>query len=57
MSASHDNPNLPCQQAAGPLCDATRAAEEDRPEAASRPPKSVLLPEIVRLSLEEIISD
>ncbi len=52
MPTSHDNPNLPCQQAAGPLFDATQAAEDRRPHAAPRPSRSVILPEIVRLSLE-----
>jgi hypothetical protein len=52
MSTSHDQPNLACAQAVRVLCDAPQAAEVCRPDAAPRPPRSVVLPEIVRLSLE-----
>ena len=41
MSASNDHPHAP---AAGPLSDATQAAEDRRPAAPPRPPRSVILP-------------
>ena len=52
MSTSNDHPNLPAAQAIGPPREASRAAEDRRPDASPRPLRSVVLPEIVRLSLE-----
>ena len=42
MSTSRDNPRLPCEQAAGPLCDAPQSAENRRFAAAPRPLRSVV---------------
>ncbi len=45
MSTSNDHPNLPAAQAIGPPREASRAAEDRRPDAPPRPLRSVVLRE------------